>query len=42
MIKLVLQGIKFAYITRKYLGNTDSFLKLVGVCDGVGGGYYLA
>lgn len=31
MIKLVLQGIKFAYITRKYLGNTDSFLKLVGV-----------
>ena len=31
MIKLGLQGIKFAYITRKYLGNTDSFLKLVGV-----------
>jgi len=31
MIKLALQGIKFAYITRKYLGNTDSFLKLVGV-----------
>ena len=31
MIKLVLQGIKFAYITRKYLGNTDSFLKLIGV-----------
>lgn len=31
MTKLVLQGIKFAYITRKYLGNTDSFLKLVGV-----------
>ena len=31
MIKLSLQGIKFAYITRKYLGNTDSFLKLVGV-----------
>ena len=31
MIKLVLQGIKFAYITKKYLGNTDSFLKLVGV-----------
>ena len=31
MIKLVLQGIKFAYITRKYLGNTDPFLKLVGV-----------
>ena len=31
MIKLVLQGVKFAYITRKYLGNTDSFLKLVGV-----------
>ena len=31
MIKLSLQGIKFAYITRKYLGNTDSFFKLVGV-----------
>ena len=31
MMKLGLQGIKFAYITRKYLGNTDSFLKLVGV-----------
>ena len=31
MIKLGLQGIKFAYITKKYLGNTDSFLKLVGV-----------
>ena len=31
MIKLVLQGVKFAYITRKYLGNTDSFLKLIGV-----------
>ena len=31
MIKLVLQGIKFAYITKKYLGNTDSFLKLIGV-----------
>jgi glycosyltransferase 2 family protein len=31
MIKLGLQGVKFAYITRKYLGNTDSFLKLVGV-----------
>jgi len=31
MIKLGLQGIKFAYIARKYLGNTDSFLKLVGV-----------
>ena len=31
MIKLGLQGIKFAYITRKYLGNTDSFLKLIGV-----------
>jgi hypothetical protein len=31
MIKLGLQGIKFAYITRKYLGNTDSFFKLVGV-----------
>ena len=31
MIKLGLQGIKFAYITRKYLDNTDSFFKLVGV-----------
>jgi len=31
MIKLGLQGVKFAYITRKYLGNFDSFLKLVGV-----------
>ncbi|NNM36400.1 MAG: flippase-like domain-containing protein [Nitrosopumilus sp.] len=31
LIKLGLQGIKFAYITRKYLGNFDSFLKLVGV-----------
>ena len=31
MIKLVLQGIKFAYITKKYLDNTDSFLKLIGV-----------
>jgi len=34
MIKLVLQGIKFAYITKKYLGNTDSFLKLIGVIVG--------
>ncbi len=31
MIKLGLQGIKFAYITRKYLGNFDSFFKLIGV-----------
>jgi len=31
MIKLILQGIKFAYISRKYLGNFDSFFKLVGV-----------
>lgn len=31
LIKLGLQGIKFAYITRKYLGNFDSFFKLVGV-----------
>ena len=31
MLKLGLQGIKFAYITRKYLGNFDSFFKLVGV-----------
>jgi len=31
MIKLGLQGIKFAYIARKYLGNFDSFFKLAGV-----------
>ena len=31
MIKLGLQGIKFAYISRKYLGNFDSVLKLTGV-----------
>jgi len=31
MIKLGLQGIKFAYITRKYLGHFDSFFKLAGV-----------
>ena len=31
MIKLVIQGIKFAYITRKYLGKFDSFWKLSGV-----------
>ena len=31
MIKLGLQGIKFAYITRKYLGHFDSFWKLIGV-----------
>jgi len=31
MIKLGLQGVKFAYITRKYLGNFDSFGKLIGV-----------
>ena len=31
MIKLGLQGIKFAYITRKYLGSFDSFWKLTGV-----------
>lgn len=31
MIKLGLQGIKFAYITRKYLGKFDSFWKLSGV-----------
>ncbi|MCE2614482.1 MAG: flippase-like domain-containing protein [Nitrosopumilus sp. (ex Thoosa mismalolli)] len=31
MIKLVLQGVKFAYITRQYLGHFDSFLKLTGV-----------
>ena len=31
MIKLILQGFKFAYITRKYLGSFDSFWKLTGV-----------
>ena len=31
MIKLGLQGIKFAYIARKYLGNFDSISKLAGV-----------
>ena len=31
MAKLGIQGIKFAYITRKYLGKFDSFWKLVGV-----------
>jgi len=31
MIKLGLQGIKFAYIARKYLGSFDSFWKLIGV-----------
>ena len=31
MIKLGLQGIKFVYITRKYLGNFDSFWNLIGV-----------
>jgi len=31
MIKLGLQGIKFAYITRNYLGKFDSFWKLSGV-----------
>ena len=31
MIKLGFQGVKFAYITRKYLGSFDSFFKLVGV-----------
>jgi len=31
MMKLGLQGVKFAYITRKYLGSFDSFFKLVGV-----------
>lgn len=31
MIKLGLQGIKFAYIARQYLGNFDSFFKLIGV-----------
>lgn len=31
MIKLGLQGIKFAYIARRYLGSFDSFWKLIGV-----------
>ena len=31
MIKLVLQGVKFAYITRRYLSGFDSILKLTGV-----------
>jgi len=31
MAKLGIQGIKFAYITRKYLGKFDSFWKLAGV-----------
>ncbi len=31
MAKLGIQGIKFAYITRKYLGKFDSFWKLCGV-----------
>lgn len=31
MIKLLLQGVKFAYISRKYLGYIDSIPKLVGV-----------
>ena len=31
MIKLGLQGVKFAYISRKYLGSFDSFWKLMGV-----------
>ncbi len=31
MVKLGIQGIKFAYIARKYLGKFDSFWKLCGV-----------
>ena len=31
MIKLGIQGIKLAYIARKYLGDFDSFWKLTGV-----------
>jgi len=31
MIKLGIQGVKFAYISQKYLGKFDSSLKLVGV-----------
>ena len=30
-IKLGLQGIKFSYITRNYLGSFDSILKMSGV-----------
>ncbi|HJJ22880.1 MAG TPA: flippase-like domain-containing protein [Nitrosopumilus sp.] len=31
MIKLGIQGVKFAYIAKKYLGNFDSLWKLIGV-----------
>lgn len=31
MVKLTLQGVKFAYITRQYLGRFDSALRLTGV-----------
>ena len=31
MMKLGFQGVKFAYITRKYLGSFDPFWKLIGV-----------
>jgi len=31
MIKLGLQGVKFAYITRKYISGFDSIGKLIGV-----------
>ncbi len=31
MMKLVLQGVKFAYIARKYLGKLDSVARLTGV-----------
>lgn len=34
MVKLGLQGVKFAYITRTYLGKFDSFWKLTGVRAG--------
>lgn len=31
MMKLTLQGVKFAYLTRKYLGRLDSIARLTGV-----------
>ncbi len=36
MIKLGLQGVKFAYIARKYLCRFASFWKLIGVRGGSG------
>jgi hypothetical protein len=31
MVKLVIQGLKFSYISRKYLGSIDSITKMTGV-----------